>query len=363
MKSRRDEYGDYPDDDYTDPYARRDRDMKERGKASRVDAEHRTLESFNERKERDPTARRQASSPASGDDNVDHEWDRMTRDRTDRSMYDSREQLGDDGDEEDEGYDLGSERDKRASRNKDANWRTDVKNTRPRGQDADSLNEVDSVGGKSGGYVFTDMSWRDEERALGPRHNNRDWRNYVRNDRADELYKKDDKPKLRRSITADNEAQKRKAERDWKKTKGKPDVEVHVVCVDETPDAERAFKFAARHLPSEHRLVLTHGLYEGLLGHNRSDELRLRRVGNKYMQACSELGVRSYNLASCHHVVSLCSHTMIVGCDGVRHQRECTFRHFHYTSSGNFGEEVCDLAQRAHAKVRAMAVPLHSLAS
>ena len=76
----------------------------------------------------------------------------------------------------------------------------------------------------------------------------------------------------------ENEEQKAEAEREWKK-QGKPE-NVHVVCVDETKDSQRAFKFALRNLPPDHRLVLTHGLYEGLLGHNRADEARLRRVRN-----------------------------------------------------------------------------------
>lgn len=33
-------------------------------------------------------------------------------------------------------------------------------------------------------------------------------------------------------------------------------------------------------------------------------------------------------------------------------QRECEFKPLSYTSMGNFGEEVCDLAERMGARVR-----------
>jgi hypothetical protein len=266
---------------------------------NRADAEHRTLESFNERKEWDPTS---APKAASGD-NVDYEWDRRTRGRTDPAMYDSRAQrrgvddyVDEDYDEDDEWFDEDDEDEYGAYDEEGAgyrNWRTDIKASPGVGELGEEKQPRDV-----GDTTFTDMSWRDEERALGPRHNDRDWRNFVRNERTDELYerpaeKKKKTKKLKKMKKnkpfKENEEQKVEAEREWKK-QGRPE-NVHVVCVDETKDSQRAFKFALRNLPPDHRLVLTHGLYEGLLGHNRADEARLRRVRNKYLQTCSEQGV------------------------------------------------------------------------
>lgn len=66
----------------------------------------------------------------------------------------------------------------------------------------------------------------------------------------------------------------------------------HVVCVDDTDDAMSAFRHAAKHLPRDDRLILTHGVYEGLLGHSRSDVERLHRVKRKFLNACEDLNVR-----------------------------------------------------------------------
>lgn len=67
----------------------------------------------------------------------------------------------------------------------------------------------------------------------------------------------------------------------------------HVICVDDTHDAMHAFRHAAKNLPRDHRLILTHGLYEGLLGHGRADEERMHRVQSKFLTACSDLDVRA----------------------------------------------------------------------
>ncbi|ELR15529.1 universal stress family protein [Acanthamoeba castellanii str. Neff] len=274
---------------------------------NRVDAEHRTLESFNERKEWDPTS---APKAASGD-NLDYEWDRKTRGRNDPAMYDSRAQRrGVDDYDEDE--DVNEEDDERLDEDEDEygaydeegagyrNWRADIKASPGVGELGEEK-QPRSVGDTT----FTDMSWRDEERALGSRRNERTDKLYEPPAEKKKTMKKMKMKKMKAPPLKENEEQKVEAEREWKK-QGRPE-NVHVVCVDETKDSQRAFKFALRNLPPDHRLVLTHGLYEGLLGHNRADEARLRR-------------------------------------------RNCTFKHIHFTSTGNFGEEVCDLAERAHAQ-------------
>jgi len=93
----------------------------------------------------------------------------------------------------------------------------------------------------------------------------------------------------------------------------------HVVCVDNTDESLRAFRYAAKHLPRGDRLILTHGLYEGLSGHDEVDEQRMARVRDKYLTACADF------------------------------DRKCEFRPFSYYSTGDFGDQVCNLAERTGA--------------
>jgi len=103
-------------------------------------------------------------------------------------------------------------------------------------------------------------------------------------------------------------------------TLGRRGDRLHIVCVDDTEDAMRAFRFAAIHLPHKDRLILTRGLYEGITGHDEADEQRMRRVREKFLSACAD------------------------------YDRKCVFRPFAYHSTHDFGKQVCNLADRLGAR-------------
>jgi len=97
---------------------------------------------------------------------------------------------------------------------------------------------------------------------------------------------------------------------------------VHILCLDESRGAEKAMRFAMETLPKDHALMLVHGIREGYVMGRAEDDVKQerRRVESRFMQMCNDYG------------------------------RECRFKHFHFTRLSDFGDEVCDLAERRHAK-------------
>jgi len=97
---------------------------------------------------------------------------------------------------------------------------------------------------------------------------------------------------------------------------------LHIICLDESRGAEKAIRFAMETLPKDHGLLLVHGIREGyVMGRDDEDvKQERRRIENRFMQMCNNYG------------------------------RDCRFKHFHFTRLSDFGEEVCDLAERRHAK-------------
>jgi nucleotide-binding universal stress UspA family protein len=88
------------------------------------------------------------------------------------------------------------------------------------------------------------------------------------------------------------------------------------VCVDGSPGADKAFRWALKNLPKDHRLVMVHGIYAPLTGWTAEDlMLDHMRVQERYAPVCLAEG------------------------------RQCSFFSFPYLTMGAFGDTVCKFAR------------------
>jgi len=164
-----------------------------------------------------------------------------------------------------------------------------------------------------------DVEWglrtrdRDDDTAM-------DIRSAGRNRNRDAHWRTDRSQRLHGALKncSGEEKWKQQSAKKSKKKQG-PSAE-HLVCVDDTKETKQAFKFALRNLPQHHSLTLVHGLYASVLGHSAADEELKHSVESKYMKECYKQG------------------------------RECQFIYFPYSSTGDFAEKACSLAQKRQAK-------------
>jgi nucleotide-binding universal stress UspA family protein len=100
------------------------------------------------------------------------------------------------------------------------------------------------------------------------------------------------------------------------KISGKSDI----ICIDGSAGADRAMLYAARNLPKDHTLLLVHGVHSWMgRGIKDSDKPDLLEIEDHYESLCKRAG------------------------------RDCKFKHFSYTSTSGFGDEVCRLADKKGA--------------
>jgi len=93
-----------------------------------------------------------------------------------------------------------------------------------------------------------------------------------------------------------------------------------LICIDGSAGADRAMLYAARNLPKDHTLLLVHGVHSWM-GSNisESDKPDILELEDHYESLCKRAG------------------------------RDCKFKHFSYTTTSGFGDEVCRIADKKGA--------------
>jgi nucleotide-binding universal stress UspA family protein len=97
----------------------------------------------------------------------------------------------------------------------------------------------------------------------------------------------------------------------------RPDSKLDVIAIDGSAGADRALLYAARNLPKDRSLLLVHGVHSRWMG--GTDESEIREIEDHYAGLCQKAG------------------------------RECRFKTFSYTSTTDFGDQVCQYAERQGA--------------
>jgi nucleotide-binding universal stress UspA family protein len=101
-------------------------------------------------------------------------------------------------------------------------------------------------------------------------------------------------------------------ERDFGKT--------DIICIDGSAGADRAMLYAARNLPKDHTLLLVHGVHSWMgKSISERDKPDILELEDHYESLCKRAG------------------------------RDCKFKHFSYTSTSGFGDEVCRIADKKGA--------------
>jgi nucleotide-binding universal stress UspA family protein len=103
-------------------------------------------------------------------------------------------------------------------------------------------------------------------------------------------------------------------------TSSLPSSKTDLVCIDGSAGADRAMLYAARNLPKDHTLLLVHGVHSWMGSSiSETDKPDILELEDHYESLCKKAG------------------------------RDCKFKHFSYTTTSGFGDEVCSIADKKGA--------------